>query len=55
MRKSSEEIQQPVYNQAFITDISVVDNIVAKMKEEMGSDQVFTVATGGLAPYMQWN
>jgi type III pantothenate kinase len=30
--------------------IGLVENIVEKMKQEMGGGQVFTVATGGLAP-----
>lgn len=30
--------------------IGLVENIVEKMKEEMGDTRIFTVATGGLAP-----
>lgn len=45
-RNTATSIQSGIY----YGYIGLVDNIVAKMKEEMGSDQVFTVATGGLAP-----
>jgi type III pantothenate kinase len=45
-KNTAESIKSGIY----YGYVGLVDNIVEKMKEEMGSGKIFTVATGGLAP-----
>jgi len=45
-RNTTESIKSGIY----YGYVGLVDNIVEKMKEEMGGGKIFTVATGGLAP-----
>lgn len=45
-KNTSSSIQSGIYNGY----VGLVENIVEKMKEEMGGGSIYTVATGGLAP-----
>lgn len=45
-KNTAESIKSGIY----YGYVGLVDNIVEKMKEEMGGGKIFTVATGGLAP-----
>ncbi|NLZ52533.1 MAG: type III pantothenate kinase [Thermoanaerobacteraceae bacterium] len=45
-RNTTESIKSGIY----FGYVGLVENIVEKMKEEMGGGRIFTVATGGLAP-----
>jgi len=45
-KNTTESIKSGIY----YGYVGLVENIVEKMKEEMGGGRIFTVATGGLAP-----
>lgn len=45
-KNTAESIKSGIY----YGYVGLVENIVEKMKEEMGGGRIFTVATGGLAP-----